>query len=125
MTTFTRTPLLRLAGLRGPLAFLLAALLSGCGTHVCTLDARMGLYVVLDGATLDDEVSVLAASTSDDYSEELDCNLNEGVYECAGLQERPGSYAVTATVNGASQEQDVTLEDDGCHVVPQTITFEE
>jgi len=100
--------------------FLFASLTLGCGSQVCTDDAKIGLHLVFDGGGAGDSVSAVAVSG--DFSEELHCVLSDATYECSGLTERPGSYAVTATLNGAIETYSVTLEDDGCHVVPQTLT---
>lgn len=116
-------PILRFMMYVRLLALLLVIQALGCTSRVCTLDARMGLFVVIEGTAADDDVSIVAQS--DDHSEELLCGFSEGAHECSGLQERPGTHVVTATINGVSEEQSVTLDHDGCHVVPQTITFAE
>lgn len=105
------------------LAVLLALQALGCTSRVCTADLRTGLVVVIEGTAADDDVSVVAQS--EDHSEELSCSFSEGAHECSGLQERPGTYVVTATINGVSEERTVSLDHDGCHVVPQTVTFAE
>jgi hypothetical protein len=105
------------------LALLLLLQALGCTSRVCTADLRVGLFVVVEGTVADDDVSVVAQSA--DHSEELICSFSEGAHDCSGLQERPGTYVVTATINGVGEEQSVTLDHDGCHVVPQTITFTE
>ena len=100
---------------------LLAGLVSGCDSHGCTLDLRTGLHVLFDGSDPDDSVSAVAVS--EDYSEDLRCGHDGTAYTCSGLSERPGTYVVTATLNGVSEEQEITLAFDGCHVVQQTVTF--
>src|SRR5688572_26137054 len=105
-------------------AFLLAILAVGCTSQLCTTDARTGLHVVIEGAEAADSVSAeaVAIDETEEHSEELQCVRTNGRHECSGLVERPGSYLVTVTLNGTVEAQSITLEDDGCHVVPQTVT---
>jgi len=81
----------------------------------------MGLQVRVESAGPEDMLVVVAVSA--DHSEQLHCALSEPGQECVGLQERPGDFVVTVTLNGVNEEQAVTLEHDGCHVVMQTLTF--
>lgn len=124
LRSYTRSSTITVTYIALP-ALLLAVLALGCTTQVCTDDARTGLRVVIEGAEADDSVSAeaVAIGETEEHSEELDCVRSNGRHECSGLVERPGTFLVTVTLNGTIEAQTVTLQDDGCHVVPQTVPF--
>jgi hypothetical protein len=61
-----------------------------------------------------------------DYSETLECRSafdNPGDCLCQGAGERPGTYEVTASLDGQSQTITAEVDSDVCHVIPVDVTF--
>lgn len=113
-------------------AFLVFFSMAGCNNDddgngvVCSDIYVFGLNIMVrDAATggiITNEITVTAIDGS--YSEELSFNFDTFI----GAGERPGNYIITIEAEGyenfTSETIVVSLTEDGCHVIPESRTFE-
>jgi hypothetical protein len=105
-----------------PAAAILGA--SGCGILnglVCTTEFVYGLNVRVTDVETDEVISGATVTiTEGEHVEELqELELDPGIYRGAG--ERAGTYQVTVTAEGYAPRtiENVVVEEDECHVIPE------
>lgn len=105
----------------------LAILLAGCGAFgvTCTLELRAGLNVAVFDASGDRVCTAQVVARSADHEETLEVFPGPDAGDCVytGLWERAGTFTVTATSAqfDGQLEQTVTIEEDECHVIAETL----
>ena len=91
---------------------------------VCTTQFVYGLTLKVVDASTGVAVTgaiVTATGSADGASETFESGLEEGTY--FGLGEKTGDYEVTVSKEGFVSQSfaiELVLDEDGCHVVPQT-----
>lgn len=100
--------------------------LLGCGDEAvgCTMEARSSVTVKLvDGTGAPVTDATVTFSVEGGAAEACENLLMDGSYTCG--YERSGAITVTATKGADMKTQTVTvtMTDDGCHVVGQSITL--
>ncbi len=107
--------------------FTLVAVAS-CGSDdvvTCTDRSVYGLHViVVNGLDTAGQCDVSVTAVDGNYSETLECGVEETTCVCRGAAERQGTYHLTAyRSDGASTEATVTVGRNTCHVAPASVTL--